>query len=640
MGRALQFDFKGRYTAVLAYVAVFVALSALVRLALLWKQWGDIDAGVFGLLQVFAVGVLYDLITANYFALPFVLYLLLIPEVVFRHRLQRALLELGYVAAFALLLFIGMAEWLFWDEFGSRFNFVAVDYLIYTQEVIGNIRESYPLTALLSGIAVAAATLHVFIRRRLLAGLAHPTRFAARLRHAAGFIGAAVLATALIDSSLAHVSENRYENELASNGPYSFFAAFRNNELDYNTFYRTEPEAVVQQHLERLVGDGGDPAGDGLSAHHLVHGHGAERRLNVMLVVVESLSAEFLGAYGDERGLTPHLDAIAADSLHFTRLYATGTRTVRGLEAVTLSLPPTPGSSIVKRPNNGGLFSAGFLFRERGYDTRFLYGGYGYFDNMNAFFAGNGYEVVDRTDMDETEAPFATIWGVADEYLFNRALAEADRSHAAGRPFFQHLLTTSNHRPYTYPDGRIDIPSGTGREGAVKYTDWALGNFIAQARQHPWFDDTIFVIVADHCASSAGRAELEVARYRIPLLVYAPRHIRPQQVDTLASQIDVMPTVLGLLDFSYDSKFFGQDLLAAGSGGRAFIGNYQKLGYLHGDRLTVLSPQQAVSAYTVDAGSGRLRVTAPDAGELADTVALYQGASALYHRGRQAWGVN
>jgi len=637
MAGKLQFDFRGRYTAVLAYVVVFVAISFVVRLALLWKQWGDIDAGVFGLVKVFAVGLLYDLITANYFALPFVLYLLLIPEAVFRHPLHRLWLELGYVAAFALLLFIGVAEWLFWDEFGSRFNFVAVDYLIYTQELIGNIRESYPLTALLSGIGAAAMTLHVLVRRRLLARLNHPTRLAVRLRHAAGFVGAALLATVLIDSSLAQVSTNRYENQLAGNGTYNFFAAFRNNELDYDTFYRTEPEPVVQQHLAQMLGE--PTTGDELSALHAVRRPGAERRLNVMLVVVESLSAEFLGAYGDGRGLTPHLDAIAADSLRFTRLYATGTRTVRGLEAVTLSLPPTPGSSIVKRPNNSGLFSAGFLFRERGYDTRFLYGGYGYFDNMNAFFAGNGYEVVDRTDMDETEAPFATIWGVADEYLFNRALAEADRSHAAGRPFFQHLLTTSNHRPYTYPDGRIDIPSGSGREGAVKYTDWALGNFIAQARQHPWFDDTVFVIVADHCASSAGRAELEVARYRIPLLVYAPRHIRPQQVDVLASQIDVMPTVLGLLNFSYDSKFFGQDLLAAGSGGRALIGNYQKLGYLHDERLIVLSPQRQVSAYTMD-GRGRLQVAAPDNGELADAVALYQGASALYRSGRQAWGVN
>lgn len=640
MKRSPYFDFKGRYTAVFLYIGIFVAISFVVRVALMWKQLDGVDAGLLGVLKIFGVGLVYDLITANYFAIPFVLYLLLLPEALFRHRLHRALLEFGYVVAIFVLLFVGVAEWLFWDEFASRFNFIAVDYLIYTQEVVGNIRESYPTTAILSGVVVASLALYVFLRRHLVTSIAHPTRVGVRLRHTAGFAGVAVLSVILVDSSLAHISDNQYEIQLAGNGPYSFFAAFRNNELDYNAFYRTEPEDVVRARLGHLVGNEAVVAADELSVQHDIVAHGQERRLNVMLVVVESLSADFLGAYGDNRGLTPHLDALATDSLRFTQLYATGTRTVRGLEALTLSLPPTPGRSIVKRPDNGGLYSAGYLFRERGYDTRFLYGGYGYFDNMNAFFEGNGYEVVDRTSISETEAPFGNVWGIADEYLLNRTLAEADRSYAAGRPFFHHVMTTSNHRPYTYPEGRIDIPSGKGRKGAVKYVDWALGDFIRQARQHPWFDDTVFVIVADHCASSAGSTELAVDRYRIPLLIYSPKHIVPAQIDILASQIDVIPTLLGLLNFTYSSKFFGQDLLAQGSEGRALIGNYQKLGYLHGNRLTVLSPKQEVTAYTVDVREGRMEATEPRSDEIADTIAIYQGASELYRRGKQSWSAN
>jgi len=206
-----------------------------------------------------------------------------------------------------------------------------------------------------------------------------------------------------------------------------------------------------------------------------VTGRGPEKRLNVVLISVEALSADFMAAFGNREGLTPRLDALAREGLLFTRLYATGTRTARGLEALTLSYPPTPGYSIVKRPDNGGLFSLGEVFREKGYEPLYLYGGYAYFDNMGAFFSGNGYTVVDRTAIRSEDISYENIWGVADEDLFKMATAELDKRWTANRPFFAHIMTVSNHRPFAYPAGRIDIPIGT-REGAVKYTDFAIGS--------------------------------------------------------------------------------------------------------------------------------------------------------------------
>jgi phosphoglycerol transferase MdoB-like AlkP superfamily enzyme len=318
----------------------------------------------------------------------------------------------------------------------------------------------------------------------------------------------------------------------------------------------------------------------------------------------------------------------------FKRLYATGNRTVRGLEAVALSMPPTPGASIVRRPGNDHLFTLGSPFRERGYDVRFLYGGFALFDNMEAFFAGNGFEVVDRTDLSAEEIGFANAWGVADEDLFRRVIREGDRSQAAGRPFFSLVLTTSNHRPYTYPDGRVPIPSHTGRHGAVQYTDWALGDFLRQAESRPWFRDTVFVIVADHCASSAGKTDVPVRRYHIPLLVYAPGHVEPRRVETLASQIDVGPTLLGLLGFSYRSRFFGRDLLhESGAEPRALLATYQRLGLLKRGVLTILSPRQRVETFRVDMARGREVAAETEPSLRADAIAYYQSASFVWRHG-------
>ena len=180
------------------------------------------------------------------------------------------------------------------------------------------------------------------------------------------------------------------------------------------------------------------------------------------MVIEESLSAEYLGIFGNRFGLTPNFDRLAERSLLFTHLLATGTRTVRGLEAITLSIPPLPGISIVKRPGNEGLFSWGSLMQDKGYETKYLYAGYGYFDNMSYFFSHNGFSIVDRSNFTRDEITFANIWGVCDEDLFKKTIQESDKSWTAGKPFFSMVMTTSNHRPYTYPAGKIDIRGGHG----------------------------------------------------------------------------------------------------------------------------------------------------------------------------------
>jgi len=422
-------------------------------------------------------------------------------------------------------------------------------------------------------------------------------------------------------------------NELSKNGLYSLFSAFRNNTLDYDALYKTAEIKTVMRNMKRLTGF------DGQTSAFIEKG-GRELKYNVMLVMIESLSARYMGVFGDRRGLTPHLDKLVAKSLFFDHFYATGTRTVRAMEAVTLSVPPTPGRSIVKRPDNHDMFSSGFIFREKGYENKFIYAGYGYFDNMNDFFDHNGFKIVDRRTMIGDEITFSNVWGVCDEDLFRKALKESDKSYKKGRPFFNFIMTTSNHTPFTYPGGKIDIPSHTGRLGGVKYTDYAVDRFMKEAAGRPWFKNTFFVILADHNGGSSGKTSLPVWRYKVPLLIYAPGILQPRIISKVSSQIDLMPTLFSMMNWSYESKFYGRDILDRKFHKRAFIGNYQKLGFLRNNRLLVLEPNKTVHQYDIISQSlngVRYREISPLAKDKADAITYYQSASYLYKNRLDRW---
>jgi phosphoglycerol transferase MdoB-like AlkP superfamily enzyme len=621
-----------------AVAALLVLLAMLTRLALALRPDVAVAEGLLDYPRAFALGLMFDLAVAAYALTPLVLWLALAPNRLARTRPYRALtLAAVFAGAFGLLV-LPIAEWLFWDEFGARFNFIAVDYLLYTHEVLGNIWQSYPVGRILGALALVALAVTSLVARPLWRASGAPLGWRAAGAVLLAQALAVALAWTLVDSDDKRFSREDAGNELAGNGLYEFFAANRRNELDFERFYATLPQAEALA-LVRGSFPGAEwvrPELGGVERH--VRGHGPERRLNVVVVTVESLGAEFVGAYGDARGLTPNLDRLAREGLWFGKVYATGNRTVRGLEAVTLALPPTPGQSIVRRPGNESLFSLGSVFEDKGYGVLFAYGGYGYFDNMNAFFDANDYRAVDRRAIPAARIEFENIWGVADEHLFNQVLEELDRERAAHpvRPFFAHVMTTSNHRPYTYPAGRIDIPPGTGREGAVKYTDYALGRFLEQACKRAWFRDTVFVITADHGASARGGMQIPVEKYRIPLLVYAPAHVAPRRVDRLMSQIDLAPTLLGLLDFDYYSKFLGRDVLHSPPGSdRAFVANYQTLGYLKGDEMVVLQPRRATQLLSL-VGEARAASAPGDGALLAEAIAFYQVASHVFRSGLYA----
>lgn len=642
---------------ILLLYLVFIAISFVSRSVLFGMSFSDVSLNPLQLLWAYLGGLFMDTVAFSYFMIPFVLFLTLVPVTRFPEKFRKIAGWVVYFITFYILIFNAVSEYFFWDEFGVRYNFIAVDYLVYTTEVLGNIKESYPLPALIGGILIADIALLILVIRKGWLVFGDKQTMTQRNRMKTGFalLLIPIASFILIKNTTVEITKNRYNNELAKNGIHSLFAAFLNSELDYDIFYAVRDNtenfkqlrSLLQTENSRYISD--DPT----NIIRTIQNSGEEKRYNVVLVTMESLSAEFLGFkrykkedptdfYGnvtDYKGnITPCLDAIADSALLFTNLYAIGTRTIYGLEAVTLGAPPKPGQSVIKRPNNENMFSMGQLFKERDYQLKYIYGGYGYFDNMNHFFSNNGYQIVDRNNFKKDEITFANTWGVCDQDLFNKALKECDESFASGKPFLNHIMTTSNHRPYTYPDGVIDIPSQTSRAGGVKYCDFAIGEFIQKAKEKPWFSNTIFVIVADHCAGSAGKAELPFMEYQIPLIIYNPALVRPQQIDKLCSQIDAAPTLLGLLNWSYKTKFFGKDILKMQpEEERAFISNYQKLGFIRNDRLTILSPQQKVTQYRINPQTGEMVAVPVDPEIQNETIIYYQSANYVYKNRLNKW---
>jgi phosphoglycerol transferase MdoB-like AlkP superfamily enzyme len=656
-----------RLRPVWALALIAISVSTLTRIVLLYNSRDLLELNLNSVFQVFGRGLVFDLASTCFLVIPLVLYLGFMHEEIYSPTLRKIILSALLVLTFmlactnlipvefnkeihwavaiyvllrlviyfflgkktqafrnkwrlaiiyadlflftVLILFNAMGEYFFWNEFNTRYNFIAVDYLVYTNEVLGNIRESYPVGPILLAISLLAAGMVWILRRYVRSALNTPFPWNRTMAQAIALLFLPVLAFVLTNSSMKKIGQNPNVNELSGNGFYDFAYAFRHNELDFEQFYDTIliRDAFAQTRLSISQNQKTFDQQHPFSVLHHVSDPLPEQHLNVVLISVESLSASFMGVMGNPQHLTPNLDTLAAHSLFFSEAYATGTRTVRGLEAISLSIPPPPGQSVVKRPNNKGLHTLGSLFKSKGYISQYLYGGYSYFDNMKDFFGGNGYEVIDRSAIPEENIHYENIWGVADEDLFNLAIQTLDSIHQTGKPFFTHIMTVSNHRPYTYPENRIDIPpSSHKREGAVKYTDYAIGKFLREAAAKPWFNNTIFVVVADHCASASGKSELPVTGYHIPMMIYAPSLLVPQKIDRLVSQIDLAPMLLGLMHFNYDSYFYGRNLFTEpAQSDRALISTYEGLGYLADSTLIVQSPLRKTKAFRPDFKSGK-----------------------------------
>jgi phosphoglycerol transferase MdoB-like AlkP superfamily enzyme len=618
------------------FLSLFAGWTAL-RLALLlaFKPAG-LDA--FGILRALASGAQRDLFMATVEVLPLMVWMLIVPNRMFGARWHRALLGGGALVWVFAQVFLLFVEFFFFEEFKSRFNTVAVDYLLYPYEVFVNIWESYNVV-LIVAVCLGASVAWMWLASRLF-GRMWDRPFAGRVRllHVGCAAALAALLAPTFNLKGARIGTDRTLNEIANNGGISFLAAAWTHHLDYAAFYKTMPmDEAYQRVRTMLAGTNVALAGDPRSIRRRVGGDPARPRLNVVIILEESLGSKFWGCLGRTNSLTPEMDQLAAsEGMLFSNLYASGNRTVRGMEGVLSSFPPLPGDSIVKRDRSENVESIARVLKRDGYSTLFLYGGRGVFDGMRSYAVRNGYDrFIEQKHF--SNPTFQTIWGVCDEDLFARGIEEFRELDKAGKPFLGTLLTVSNHKPYTYPAGRIpEDPAKQKRSHAVKYADYALGQFFRAARRERFWTNTIFVVVADHGARVYGRQSIPIGSYEIPLLIAGPAVVTgPARIPHMGCSLDVAPTVLGLIGRPYDTMFFGRDLLRGSpEWGRATLNHNRDIGMLVRDRMVVLGLMHTVEYYGGDPKQVDVSLLAEPADadrEIErDTIALYQVADDLY----------
>jgi phosphoglycerol transferase MdoB-like AlkP superfamily enzyme len=342
---------------------------------------------------------------------------------------------------------------------------------------------------------------------------------------------------------------------------------------------------------------------------------GQWRPKNVVVILMESFAGRYCGALGDTHGLTPEFDRLATEGVLFTRAFANGTHTHQGVYATLTSFPNFPGYEFLMKMMEASQEFSGLpsILDRHGYRSVFLYNGLFSWDNKEGFFRNHGIEKFIGTE-DYRDPVFRDpVWGVSDLDVYRRANEEF-QAMAGEKPFFGVILTLSNHAPFNLPDP-LPFPrivTGDhleGRFNGMRYADWALGEFFRQARQEEYFKDTLFVITGDHgFAVPPNVTPMSLARFNVPLLFYAPGQLPPQRRDTVASQVDIGPSVTALLGLDDPHQAWGRNLFAPTLHDSGFAvvkpsGNEEVVALIEGDRILVRDPKNPPRLYRYELNS-------------------------------------
>ena len=538
------------------------------RLMLVMLFWDRASAtGDLGF--IFLQGVRFDLI---------LLGMLIGPILMFRpfSHTNRLFLEIDrwtwpvYAAVLtALAFFVEASTTSFIGEYDSRPNYIFVEYLKYPKEVLSTLAGSHLAELILVNLAALLILWGVFkwARDDPAASVRVPLWLAIVMFPLVAIVVVMMIRSTLdhrpVNPSIAAFSSDSMVNQLPLNSPYSLLYAVYEHRRDSKGASTRYGEMAEQEVLEIILNDIGPGAGK-LPGHSspTMHRHEPtrqyERPLNIVIVLEESLGAQFVGSLGGHP-LTPNIDATAEYGIWFERLYATGSRSARGIEAVLSGFTPTARSSTVKlMETQENFFTLASLLNRQGYHTSFIYGGEAHFDNMRRFFLNNGFQsVIDEKDFKNPD--YMGTWGVSDGDLFNRAHEQFQQ--AGDQPFFSLVFTSSNHEPFDIPAGKVTPETGpnAGLHTAIKYADFALGEFIGQAKSSNYWDNTIFLIIADHDLRVYGNQIIPPERFHVPGVIIGGT-IEPRRVPGITSQIDMVPTLLSLAGVSGEHPGLGRDL--------------------------------------------------------------------------------
>lgn len=583
------------------YISFSIALLTSFRLAFLLWQSDHLDnfSDVF---NVLLGGFRIDLSLLSYLVLLPVLAMLLVT------LLRKQSMDVCQVwikrwcwVWLLLMVFMESVTPIFINEYGTRPNRLFFEYLNRPQEIVGMVIHGYLLVTIV--ISVWLVMFAYWAWRKFLLQKSYDiadvsmTHFMllVLLIPVLVLAGRSGLQHRPINASMVAFSHDDLLNKLSLNSTYSVLNAIyaMKNESNAAKQYGKMPIDDMMAELKAEVGDGFRFDLDGLSdlADQNKTPTG-ESSKDLLIVVEESLGAQFVGSLGGV-GVTPYIDSWHERSWFFERLYATGTRSARGLEALVTGFPPSPARSVLKLPKaQSDFFTLAALLSEQGYHNTFIYGGESHFDNMKGFFLANGFDQV--IDQNDYESPsFKGTWGVSDEDLFGKAKTHITRT--TNQPQFTLVFSSSNHTPFEFPVGRIenhDKEKATVNN-AVKYADYALGNFLNELEHEQYLSKAVVLVVADHDARVKGEQLVPVERFHIPGFIIGS-DVKVQRDNRLVSQIDLAPTLLSLIGVEAPHPMLGFDLTqSVTSKHRALMQYGDNFAYMNDDELVVLQPEKS-----------------------------------------------
>lgn len=578
-----------------------MAVFSIGRLLLLMLYLDEITLSATGSFKSLLIGLRMDIIvTSAALVIPTLLLLITPLKSRFRNAIEQGA-RVYFLTIMSLLIFIECATFPFFAEFEMRPNEIFFNYLEFPKEVLGNIWASQKPHLFGTFLLILAAGSLYWRLSKSVIETTHSTKTPLRLMLLLSvlvllFIGMrASFDRRPADISLALYSDSRTANEIAKNSLYSIAQSYY-HQKKYETKPTTQYGRMQLEEAYRLVSAELDiPLGNNPKRPFLrpepTH-FKTQKPKNLVIFIQESLGAQFMEPFGGDAQITPNLNRLAKEGVFFTDLYSNGTRSIRGISGYTAGLFCIPGEGVIKRPKSQrDFFTIASALKPHGYRSSFFYGGEATFDNMRSWFYGNGFNEIFDEPFFKT-AQFHGVWGVSDEDLVDGALSQFKTWHEAGQPFVSVLFSTTNHVPFDYPAGRIKpLPNEPehGVKNAVKFADYAIGRLIDEARQQPYYDDTIFVIAADHNIRVYGKDVVPVNMFHIPALILGGG-VKPKIVDRLSSQPDILATALDLAGIDLEYPILGVSAFKETSKNATLMQFHDTYALRRGDKVAVIKP--------------------------------------------------
>lgn len=593
---------------VLFFAALNLAIFTLSRIGLsLWQS--ERVSAVDGWLPLFLQGLRIDIVALSYLFGSAALLTILFAQTAL-DKIWMNILRIWLTLSSVFILFMEMATPAFIETYDFRPNRLFIEYLIYPKEVFTMLIQGH-LSAMLISLGVTAASLILYWKLsgwavknlRTMSWKRRP--LVMFLIILISFIGArSSFQHRGINPAMVAFSSDALVNSLVLNSGYSVIYAaqqFKDEENSSEMYGKMTVDEMLQIIRENNYRPAESYISDKLPTLTANEATYKGKPKNIVIVLEESLGAQFIGTLGG-KPLSPEFDRLAQEGWLFENLYATGTRSVRGIEAVTAGFTPTPARAVVKLNNSqSGFFTIADLLARKGYQTSFIYGGEKHFDNMASFFYGNGFQtIIDQNDYKNPQ--FTATWGVSDEDLFIKANEVFNELHKTGKPFFSLIFSSSNHDPFEFPDGKIELyeqPKAT-RNNSAKYADYAIGQFFKLAKASDYWQDTIFLVIADHDSRVAGASLVPIKNFHIPALLIG-KDITPRRDTRLVSQIDMPTTLLSLAGISANYPMIGYDLTRPINPDRALMQFDQVQALMKGNHEVVIqAPKTEAKGYYYD----------------------------------------